>query len=95
MYVRPVGEELFHAVRRTERQTDMTTLTVAFRHLQTRLTTATIRKYSKPTECFAKCGLSFDGKIYTVPTKWNIYIYIYIYFKTYRFLMSPLPFIVA
>jgi len=31
MNIRPVGAELFHADRRTDGQTDMTTLTVAFR----------------------------------------------------------------
>jgi len=62
MNVRLVGEAMFHAVGRTDRQTAMMKLSVAFRHLQTRLKIATIRKYSKPKECFAKCGLSFDGK---------------------------------
>jgi hypothetical protein len=31
MKIRPVGTELFHADRRTDRQTDMTKLIVAFR----------------------------------------------------------------
>jgi hypothetical protein len=45
MKIRPVGDELFHADGgkdrradgRTDRQTDMKKLTVAFRNLQTRL----------------------------------------------------------
>jgi len=73
----------------TDRQTDIMKLTVAFRHLQTRLKIATIRKYSKPIECFAKCGLSFDGKIRAIYTKYNIYN------NNARFLISPLRLLVA
>jgi hypothetical protein len=72
----------------TDEQTGMTSLSL-FTMLQTPLTTATIRQYSKPIECFAKSALSFDGKIYAIHTKCNIYM------NNTLVLISTLPFAVS
>ena len=71
MKILPVEDKLFHADGQTDRQTDMTNLTVAFSNFVTAPKNGAKFENSTTVEIFAKTNISCQQNTHTILGSWN------------------------